>query len=163
MIKPDIDQFTLVLQTTGVFDFDEWRDWVAKSLISTFLIKSKMHKLFDNFGEADVKLPEGYTIGYSFINAPFYFCIAYHEAFSKMGVIVKYSAYAWHEYRKRYEAEFNEPIHLHTFLKMIDSDEYSFRLSRIDICYDFINEGIDIAKLKRSIEEKRTELRYGKY
>ena len=46
---------------------------------------------------------------------------------------------------------------------MIDSDEYSFRLSRIDICYDFINEGIDIAKLKRSIEEKRTELRYGKY
>lgn len=31
MIKPDIDQFTLVLQTTGVFDFDEWRDWIAKS------------------------------------------------------------------------------------------------------------------------------------
>ncbi|WP_079708022.1 hypothetical protein [Paraliobacillus ryukyuensis] len=163
MIKPDIDQFTLVLQASDVFDFDEWRDWVAKSLISTFLINSKMHKLFDNFGEADVKLPEGYTIGYSFINTPFYFCIAYHEAFTKMGVIVKFSAYAWHEYRKRYKAEFNELIHLHTFLKMIDSDEYSFRLSRIDICCDFINEGIDIAKLKRSIEEKRTELRYGKH
>ncbi|GAQ18473.1 replication initiation factor [Oceanobacillus picturae] len=163
MIKPDIDQFTLVLQSTDEFNFDEWRNWVANNMINTFLIKSKMLTLFDNFSEADVKLPEGYTIGYSFINAPFYFCIAYHEAFTKMGVIVKFSAYAWHEYRKRYEAEFNEPIHLHTLLKMIDSDEYSFRLSRIDICCDFINENINIAKLKRSIEEGRTEIRYGKY
>src|SRR5690606_36625091 len=97
MIKPDIDQFTLVLQTTGVFDFDEWRDWEAKSLISTFLIKSKMHKLFDNFGEADVKLPGTYTIGYSFINATCFFCNSYHESFTIMGLIVKYSGYAWHE------------------------------------------------------------------
>ncbi|MFP7200577.1 hypothetical protein SFC08_06355 [Lysinibacillus halotolerans] len=85
MIKPDIDQFTLVLQATGVFDFDEWRDWVAKNLISTFLIKSKMHKLFDNFGEADVKLPEGYTIGYSFNNAPFYFVLLIMKHSQKWG------------------------------------------------------------------------------
>lgn len=163
MIKPDIDQFTLVLQPIGVFDFDEWRDWVADNIINTFLIKSKMLTLFDNFSETDVKLPEGYTIGYSFINAPFYFCIAYHEAFTKMGVFVKFSAYAWREYQKRYKEEFTEPIHLHTFFKLIDADEYSFRLSRIDMCCDFFNEGIDIAKLKRSIEEKRTEFRYGKY
>ncbi|WP_303984683.1 hypothetical protein [Niallia circulans] len=163
MIKPDIDQFTLVLQSTNVFDFDEWRNWVASNIINTFLVKSKMLSLFDHIGESDVKLPEGYTIGYSFINAPFYFCIAYHEAFSKMGVIVKFSAYAWHEYRKRYEEVFSEPIHLHSFFRLIDSDDYSFRLSRIDMCFDFFNEGIDIAKLKRSIEEGRTELRYGKY
>lgn len=163
MIKPDIDQFTLVLQPTDAFDFDEWRDWVADNLINTFLIKSKMLKLFDNFGDTDVKLPEGYTVGYSFINAPFYFCIAYHEAFTKMGVIVKFSAYAWHEYRKRYEEKFDKPMHLHTFFKLIDSDDYSFRLSRIDMCCDFFNEDINIAKLKRSIEEERTELRYGKY
>ena len=65
--------------------------------------------------------------------------------------------------KKRYEEEFNEPIHLHTFLKLINADEYSFRLSRVDMCCDFINENIDIAKLKRSIEEGRTEIRYGKY
>ncbi|MBB6450822.1 hypothetical protein HNR44_002812 [Geomicrobium halophilum] len=163
MIKPDIDQFTLVLQTTDVFDFDDWREWVAKNIVSTFLINSKMHMLFDELGESDTKLPEGYTVGYSLINAPFYFCIAYHEAFSKMGVIVKFSAYAWHEYRKRYAEKFNEPIHLHNFFQMIESDDYEFRLSRIDMCCDFLNENIDIAKLKRSIEEGRTELRYGKY
>ncbi|RSL29218.1 hypothetical protein D7Z54_32430 [Salibacterium salarium] len=163
MIEPDIDQFTLVLQPTDMFDFDEWREWVANNLINAFLVQSRMLKLFDDFGDSDVKLPEGYTVGYAFINAPFYLCIAYHEAFSKMGVIVKFSAYAWHEYQKRYEEEFNEPIHLHSFFKLIDSDEYEFRLSRIDMCCDFFNENIDIAKLKRSIEEGRTELRYGKY
>lgn len=163
MIQPDIDQFTLVLQSRDIFDFDEWREWVAKNMINSFLIDSKMLSLFDLFDESDVKLPEGYNVGYSFNNSPFYFCIAYHEAFSKMGIIVKFSAYAWHEYRKRYEKEFNKPIHLHTFFKLIDSEDYSFRLSRIDICCDFINENIDIAKLKRSIEEGRTELRYGKY
>lgn len=163
MIQPDIDQFTLVLQSRDIFDFDEWREWVAKNMINSFLIDSKMLSLFDHFDESDVKLPEGYNVGYSFNNSPFYFCIAYHEAFSKMGVIVKFSAYAWHEYRKRYEKEFNAPIHLHTFFKLIDSEDYSFRLSRIDICCDFIDENIDIAKLKRSIEEGRTELRYGKY
>ncbi|TCI52065.1 hypothetical protein EVJ30_10595 [Exiguobacterium sp. SH5S13] len=163
MIKPDIDQFTLILQSTDIFDFDEWRDRVADNIINSFLNQSKMLSLFDHFGESDIKLPEGYSLGYSFANAPFYFCIAYHEVFSKMGVIVKFSAYAWHEYRKLYEIEFNESIHLHSFLKLIDSEHYTSRLSRIDICCDFINENIDIAKLKRSIEDGRTELRYGKY
>src|SRR5699024_6709149 len=101
----------------------------------------------------------GYTIGYSFINAPFYFCTAYHEAFTKMGVIVKFSAYAWHEYQKRYEETFNESIHLHTFFKLIYSHDFTFRLSRIDMCCDCINEKIKIAKLTRSIEEGRTEVR----
>ena len=163
MIKPDIDQFTLVLQPRGSFDFDEWREWVANNMINSFLMKSEMITLFDNFSTSDVKLPEGYNIGYSFNDSPFYFCIAYHEAFSKMGVIVKFSAHAWHEYRKRYEVEFDKPIHLHSFFKLIYSDDYDMRLSRIDVCCDFINEKIDIAKLKRSIEEGRTELRYGKY
>lgn len=163
MIKPDIDQFTVVLQPVVEFDFDDWREWLADDLINSFLINSKLMTIFDKFGRADIRLPEGYSIGYAFLDAPFYFCIAYHEAFSKMGIIVKFSAYAWQEYRKRFEEVFGEPIHLNTFFKLIESDNYSFRLSRIDVCCDFINENIDIAKLKRSIEEGRTEIRYGKY
>ena len=163
MIKPDIDQFTLVLQSTQYFDFDDWRNGLADNIINEFLEKSNLLLLFDNFGDADVRLPEGYSIGYSFLNAPFYFCIAYHEAFSKMGVIVKFSAYAWHEFQRRYKDYFDESIHLHSFFKMIDSINYTFRLSRIDLCCDFFNENIKIAQLKRSIEDGRTEIRYGKY
>lgn len=163
MIKPDIDQFTLVLQSTHDFDFDDWRNGIADDIINEFLDKSHLLQLFDHFGDADVKLPEGYSVGYSFLNAPFYFCIAYHEAFAKMGVIVKFSAYAWHEYQRRYEDCFNERIHLHTFFKLIDSSHYTFRLSRVDLCCDFFNENINIAQLKRSIEEGRTEIRYCKH
>src|SRR5699024_12862272 len=108
----------LVLQSTILVYFAEWGNWLAENMINTFIIKSKMLSLSYNFGESDVKLPECYTIGYSFINAPFYFCTAYHEAFTKMGVIVKFSAYAWHEYQKLYEETFNESIHLHTFFKL---------------------------------------------
>lgn len=163
MIKPDIDQFTLVLQSTHDFEFDDWINFLASDIINEFLDKSYLLQLFNHFGDADVVLPEGYSKGYSFSNTPFYFCIAYHEAFAKMGIIVKFSAYAWHEYQRRYEDYFDEHIHLHSFFNMIDSNHYTFRLSRIDLCCDFLNENINIAKLKRSIEDGRTEIRYGKY
>lgn len=163
MIKPDIDQLTLVLQSAHEFDFDDWINGFADEIIDEFLEKSCLLQLFENWSDADVVLPEGYTKGYSFLNAPFYFCIAYHEAIAKMGIIVKFSAYAWHEYQRRYEDYFKSKIHLHSFFSMIESNHYAFRLSRIDLCCDFINENIDIAKLKRSIEEGRTEIRYGKY
>src|SRR5699024_2402231 len=163
MIKPDIDQFTLVLQSTHDFDINDWLNGLPEEIINEFLEKSFLLDLFKHFGDADIVLPEGYSKGYSFSNAPFYFCIAYHDAFAKMGIIVKFSAYAWHEYQRRYEDYFDEPIHLHSFFNMIDSNHYTFRLSRIDLCYEFINENINIAKLKRSIEGGRTEIRYEKY
>ncbi|HLR60376.1 MAG TPA: hypothetical protein VK094_07900 [Pseudogracilibacillus sp.] len=163
LINTDIDQFTLVLQSKDGHSFDEWHDWMAMHIINTFLLHSRILTVFENFGQADVKLPEGYTNGFSVNNSPFYLCIAYNEAFSKMGVIVKFSAYAWHEYRKRYKKTFEKDINLHSFFKMIESDEYTFRLSRVDLYCDFINENINIAKLKRSLEEGRTEIRYGKY
>lgn len=163
MIKPDIDQLTLVLQSTHEYDFQDWINGLAEEIINEFLDKSSLLQLFDNWSDADVMLPEGYSKGYSFWNSPFYFCIAYHEAIAKMGIIIKFSAYAWHEYQKRYEKHFDKKIHLHSFFTMIDSSHYTFRLSRIDLCCDFINENINIDKLKRSIEEGRTEIRYGKY
>ena len=55
------------------------------------------------------------------------------------------------------------PAAANSFFNMIDSNHYTFRLSRIDLCCDFVNENINIAKLKRSIEDGRTEIRYGKY
>lgn len=163
MITTDIDQFTLVLQPFKKCNFDEWRESTAMLLIDTFILKSNMSIIFQNLSESKERLPEGYNRGFSINNSPFYFCIAYHEAYVRMGVIVKFSAYSWHEYRKRHKKIFNYDINLHSFLKLIDSKEYTFRLSRVDVYCDFINEGIDVSKLKRSIEQGRTEVRYGKY
>lgn len=159
-----IDQFTLVLQYAGgEFEFDDWRLEIAENIVFEFMEKSEMLGLFEGFKKTDGKIPEGYDTGYSFANLPFYFCIAYHEAYWRMGVIVKFSAFAWQEYRERYLLEYGEFINVHSLFKMIDSSLYTYRLSRIDLCVDFFNYGINIAQLKRSIENGRTEIRYGKY
>lgn len=160
-VTADIDQFTLILQPTSLtFDFGGWEKWKADSLVDTFLDKSRLELLFGMVTDADGGILKNYTKGYSFLNIPFYFRIAYHPIYVNMGISVYFSAYAWSEYRKRYEEYFKEPIHLHTFLQLINSNDYSFRLSRIDMVIDFKNEGVDIAKTYRSLEAGRTEVRY---
>ncbi|ALD11477.1 TPA: hypothetical protein ACGB8A_000786 [Listeria monocytogenes] len=122
--------------------------------------KSGLELLFGLVEEVDGGILKNYTKGYTFLDAPFYFRIAYHPFYVNMGVSIYFSAYAWSEYRKRYEEYFNKPIHLHTFFQLIHSKDYSYRLSRIDMVIDFKNEGVDIAKIYRSLEAGRTEVRY---
>lgn len=162
-VTPDIDQFTIILQPTDLnFEFEEWDEHIADNLINTFLIKSKLLTVFPNYpiAESDGGILKSYIFGYELQNSPFYFRIAYHPTYIKMGISIYFSAYAWAEYRKNYETIFNEKIHLHTFFQMISDDEYSFRLSRIDMAVDFKNENVDIAKIHRSLESGRTEFRY---
>lgn len=160
LINTDIDQFTLVLQPTDHYVFDEWRTWSAMHIVNEFFVKSKLLTIFKNIDLADVRLPEGYTIDYAPIKSQFYLCIEYNESFSKMVLIVKLSAHAWAEYRKRFKERFNKNINLHNLFNMIESTEYTYRLSRIDIYSDFINENISIDKIKRSLEAKRLETKY---
>lgn len=160
-VTADIDQFTLILQPTSLaFEFDDWEKWKAESLINTFLDMSGLELLFGLVEEADGGILRNYTKGYTFLDAPFYFRIAYHPIYVNMGVSIYFSAYAWSEYRKRYEEYFNKQIHLHTFFRLIHSRDYSYRLSRIDMAIDFKNEGVDIAKIYRSLQAGRTEVRY---
>ena len=163
-IEPTIDQFTLILQPVSLnFDFEDWENWKADDLINTFLIQSKIATLFSQFGQmeyADGGLLKSYTHGYTFDNLPFYFRIAYHPLHIRMGISVYFSAYAWAEYQKMYEEKYQKSIQLHKFLKLIESDEYSYRLSRIDLAIDFKNEEVDIGKIYRSLKSGRTEVRY---
>lgn len=160
-VTADIDQFTLILQPTSLlFDFEDWEKWKADSIVNIFLDKSGLELLFGAVEEADGGILKNYTKGYTFLDVPFYFRIAYHPIYVNMGVSVYFSAYAWSEYRKRYEEYFKKTIHLHTFLQIIHSSDYSYRLSRIDMVIDFKNEGVDIAKIYRSLQAGRTEVRY---
>jgi len=79
-----------------------------------------------------------------------------------MGVIVKFSGHAWSVYMENYEKIYGERMNLWRFFSLINSDLYEYRLSRIDPFVDFINEGINVAKIKKSIEAGRSEIRYGK-
>lgn len=160
-VTADIDQFTLILKPKQLdFDFNDWGGWKADSLIEDFLNRSSLEVLFGQIEDADGGLLKNYTKGYTFKNAPFYFRIAYHPLYVNMGISIYFSAYAWSEYRKRFEIHFNNNIHLHTFFRLIDSKQYSFRLSRVDMAVDFKNESVDIAKIYRSLQAGRTEVRY---
>ncbi|MFU2203914.1 hypothetical protein ACMZ6Y_02030 [Streptococcus pluranimalium] len=160
-VSVDIDQFTLVLQSTVNVTVEDWFD-TAVEISREFLEKSHLDFFYPIINFTKDGLPAGYTHGFIVENVPFYLSVAFHEYYKNMGVIVKFSAFSWSDYRKCYEEQFNEPIQLNTFLNMIISTKYHARLSRVDLCCDFINEGISIPKLKRSIEQGRTEIRYGK-
>lgn len=163
-VEPIIDQFTLILQPTSLdFDFEDWENYKSDDLINTFLAQSKIETLFSQFGQiefSDGGILKSYTHGYTFENLPFYFRIAYHPLIVKMGISIYFSAYAWAEYQKLYENKYQKNIQLHTFLKLIESDNYSFRLSRIDLAIDFKNEGVNIGQIYRSLKAGRTEVRY---
>lgn len=164
MVITGIDQFTLVLRGVRGSGFDDWINWEAEDIRKEFMKKSKMLKIMPyEFGSADCTLPSGYSDGYSFKMSPWYFCIAFHEAFRSMGVIVKFSSYCWADYKERYATAYRSPIELHNFLRLTESEKYDQRLSRVDPYVDFINEGICVASLNRSIESGRTQVFYGRY
>lgn len=164
MIITGIDQFTLILQSNLDGTFDDWINWEAEKIINDFMERSKMlDVMLHEFGVADCKIPTGYTNGYSFKYSPYYFCIALNTGYRHMGLIVKFSSYCWSVYKERYALTYGSPIELHKFLRLTESPNYSQRLSRVDPFVDFINEGINVAKLKKSIESGRTQVYYGRY
>lgn len=162
MIIIGIDQFTLILQSTSDFILEEWVD-VAHEMINEFLDLSALVDLYGKFSLNKSTNPQGYNNNYSFDNVPFYLVIAYHSHHSSMGVIIKFSAHAWADYQNEYEQTMGKTINIHTFLQSIQSSLYSMRLSRVDLCVDFINEGFSVAKIARSFEKNNLEVRYGKY
>lgn len=162
MLIVDVDQFTMVIKPAYPFEYDDWRYGVAIDLIDEFIDKSKICYVLGNIVEADKNLPSGYTEGYTIENSLYYFSIAFNEAMPNMGVIVKFSGHAWSVYMENYEKIYGERMNLWRFFSLINSDLYEYRLSRIDPFVDFINEGINVAKIKKSIEAGRSEIRYGK-
>ena len=162
MIDIKVDQVTLV-----VFDNNSkhgnisWQERAQKD-IKTIMSLSKLSELYD-FSDKNVKLPRGYTVGFNIDDATFQLSIAHHPDNPQMGIIIYFSAKAWDNYQQAFQEKFGKSINVHTLLQELQFSSLTIRLSRIDICVDFINEKINISKLKRSLESGRTELRYGKY
>lgn len=133
-----IDEFTLVLRGTAKVVFYEWQS-LAETIIMEFLEKSRIVEIFGDVEPSVQGLVQGYTTGYKLESCPFYFCICYNEEMENMGICVKFSAYAWASYKIEYYEKYKERIDLPDFLRMIQSDTYKQRLSRIDLTYDLFN------------------------
>ncbi len=134
----DIDEFTVVL---SLHDKDIGCDWITKcnNFLEEFLIRSQIEVLFGKMTPRYAGLPKGYISGLSYDFKPWYLAIAWHEEQPRMGICVKFSAYAWDSYQQQYSLRFGRPIDLAVFLAMIRSDSYRVHLTRIDLVADYID------------------------
>lgn len=162
LLDVQVDEFTLVLQSTKRPNcIEEW-EGMAISIIKEFVRLSKIETVLGKLEDATQSLPQGYSNGFSCENATYYFAIAYHTDFIQMGICIKFSAHAWMEYRKEYESLFGDSIQIHQFLENINNNaSYTSRLSRMDIAIDFINEKVNVNTIYNQLSKKNQIVKTG--
>lgn len=134
-----VDEFTIVLQPVKKVDISMW-DVTANEIIDVFLKKSKLDYILGGVEPTNRGLVQGYTIGYcTSVGRPYHSVICYHDAYENMGVCFKMSAHAYYEYKIAYFDKYNEQMNIIKFLKLIESDLYDLRISRIDLTADFFD------------------------
>lgn len=157
LLFPGIDEFTLVLSTdkSAVEDIEDWQP-KAESMITEFAHLANLESIFGEQKELEAKCPQGYSVGYQYGDNPFYFAVAYHPSHPQMGVVVKFSAYSWFEYRK------SGNTNIKRFLLSVKSDLYSFRLSRIDFTADYLDWRTTVNEIYRRLISNDWEIQDSK-
>lgn len=133
-----VDEFTLVLRSSGRLDVMDWLEELDK-IIEEFIKLSHIEELYGELDVATKKIQAGYTNGLTILDRPWHFMVCWHEDIPKMGVCIKFSAHAWVVYRQDYETKYNTKMNVAVFLQMVKSDIYTMRLSRIDLTADYKN------------------------
>lgn len=155
MLDVQVDEFTLVLQSTKRPNYIEQWEGMAINIIKEFVRLSKIETVLGKLEDSTQSLPQGYSNGFSCEGATYYFAIAYHTDFVQMGICIKFSAHAWMEYRKQYESLYGHSIQIHQFFANINKNTlYTSRLSRIDIAIDFINEKVFVNTIYNQLSKK---------
>lgn len=137
-VKVGIDEITLVLFPNEKVPPDEWII-KADEILGRFIDLSKIEELFGKMQEAQYGVQQGYSTGLTFENKPWHMSISWHEYLQTMGICIKFSAYAWSVYQSTFFERYGKRMNIALFLKMIQSDFYIARLSRIDMTADYFN------------------------
>lgn len=139
-IRVGVDEFTLVLQTVKIdgMRLDEWPG-IVDEMLTDFLIKSRIQRLFGRLEPAQAKLQAGYTYGLTYTDKPWHFMISWHDTYVKMGVCVRFSAFAYASYKQAFKEKYQQDINIASFLRMVQSKKYTTRLSRIDLTADYFD------------------------
>lgn len=143
MVELGIDEMTMVLQLPSEYkellESNEW-SYLAELIIKRFVEKAKIEEVL-GLQDCEIRPPQGYNIAYKYGNHNFYFAIAYHLVQMSMGVAIKFSAKALDYYCEQ------SSLHVYEFLRIIQDDFYSVRLSRVDLVADFIDEDLDVTAI----------------
>lgn len=154
------DELTMVIfcDLSDLKDEEEWSD-IAESTIDYFSQILQLKKVFGEKMEMDASPPAGYSIAYTFGNNPFYFAMAYHPKNPNMGIICKFSAYAWSEYCSNWSDVFNQRMDAKKFADVTNVDGYISRFSRVDFTIDYQNFDTTVDNLYSSINKGEIEIR----
>lgn len=161
MIEAKIDQFNLILRP---YDYDllnraEWSE-MAEEMIQMFVKQTKIDELFGELDISDSYTPPSYDVVYNFNRLPAH-AIAYSINHSNRGVIVSTNAHFWTIWQQRYFERFGKRLELYELFRSIQSPaHYTTHFSRIDLAIDFIDEGLDVGKIYRSIMDGRSDVYY---
>lgn len=151
MVKLGVDELTVVLQLplhikNQVNPF-EWESY-ANGMIDAFVKKSKFDEILGN-EHPEERAPAGYTVAFTYGEHNFYLAVAYHEVQLNMGIVIKFSAQSLDYYLEQ------SNIEVYEFLQMIQSKQYTLRVSRMDLIVDYINEDIDITSIYHNLTNKK--------
>lgn len=161
MLESKIDQFNLVLrdESYDLLSKNEWNH-LAEQFIENFVKESKLEELFGKLSESDSFRPAGYDVVYNFNKFPPH-AIGYSLKQPQKGVLVSTNAHFWNMWQERYFEEYGKQLELHTLYKLIQHPKlYTTHFSRVDLVADFIDEGVDVGSLYRSLVDGRSDIYY---
>lgn len=88
ILDVQVDEFTLVLQTTNKPNYIEEWEGMANNIIKEFVKLSEIEIVMGELKDATYSLPQGYSNAFVCENVPYYFAIAYHADYIQMGVCI---------------------------------------------------------------------------
>ena len=136
-----VDQFTVVLRFVGQLeDLERWPAQV-KRIVDAFVKLSELETFFGKLVRGRGNRPANYVEALTYDTVPWDFSIAWHPTQPKLGVCVSFSAYAWAVYQEAFVKHHQRQTTVAGFLQHIQCEQYTTRLSRIDIMADYFNYG----------------------
>ena len=141
MLDVSVDQFTLIF----LLEDDSHWPHCANVCVDDVAQKLNLTDIFGNKHRTNTK-PRGYDVAFCWGETPFYFSFAYLEGSSHSGIILQFSAQAWHFYQSK------TGLNLYEVLQLLQDSRWQLRLSRCDIAADYINEGLTVGSIDESLK-----------
>lgn len=161
MIEAKIDQFNLILRAHDydLLNREEWAD-LAEEFIEIFEQQTGINQLFGELSISDSYKPAAYSIALNYNRYPPH-AIAFSDRNPDRGVMISTNAHFWTIWQQRHFEKFGERLELYKLFKLIQNPpHYTTHFSRIDLAVDYIDEGLDVGKIYRSLMDGRSDIYY---
>lgn len=158
MIYTSIDEISFVFIPKEILSLEDWEDF-SKEIVPFLIHKLKLD-VVGKFQES----PKGFA-GYDKVLIPEsngMLLLAYNQLMPNMGVYLKFSAGALRQYlkaRKLSIPQYQIYNLVHDFYSMTNYFSGECRVSKIDVCVDFVDEDILVSSIYKSLVDGKLELR----